>query len=569
MASYTDDEIKLHVQALVAKNAAPADIEAFVAAAKGVSVQGAPVTEAPSAKPPLATGLSFDAMRSRVGGQLERMSAPAADMGTVGGLTAAGAYLGTLAGPGAPVAVPVMSAIGAGTGAVLNSMRKGQPISAGEAAGASVAGLFPGQSLANAGARQVAKSAAAQGLANTAAKTAETGIDRGTLPTVPESVASFAGGAASAPLVKVLDKGMQLRDNAARAAQSSVRDKTVFDAVANGFTVSPAQERPSVMNKFFQSIGGKADTPLEASVKNVKARDELARRAVGLPSGAEITPDSLAEIRARAATPYQQLSAIAKEAEATLEKNRLLISDPHEFQVALNEPERLKATKELLIKAGANVDKLAQARLAKNDAWEAYRQSKGDRDSYAAYQAANDKIAAIESNIEETAKLVSPTLANDLKASRVLIAKTHAVERALNESDGHVSGVELAKMLKAGEPLTGELETIARFARVAPRVNRDAATLSEPGVSKLQMYASLTGGLAAMGKTGSGAAGAAVAAVPFTSDIVRKMILSKPYQQAFASPYHGPNIPDYLARAGRGAVEEAGRSYGRPIPYRQ
>ena len=563
MASYTDDEIKQHVQALVAKNAAPADIEAFVAAAKGVPVQGAPAPEAPSAKPPLETGLSFDAMRSRVGGQLERIAAPAADMGTVGGLSAAGGYLGTLAGPGAPVAVPVMSALGAGAGAVLNSMRKGQPISAGEAAGASVAGLFPGQSLANAGARQVAKSAVAQGLANTAAKTVETGIDRGTLPTVPESAASFAGGAVSAPLVKVMDKGMIQAQNAARFAELSTENQNIVRSVASGFKISPSKERNTLLNNIVESVSGGADTKRAAAIENVLVRDRLARQELGLAPGAEISLTTLRAKKTEAAAPYREIQDIADQATAKIKANRLTISDPHEFAVATNEPTRYKEQQELLIKAGADVGKLTEARRDAVNAYEAYKSNQGGGDHYKKWKDKEAEVDAIEANIQQTAKMLGGDLDKRLEAARTYIAKASAVERALNPADGHVSGLALANDRNV-DKFTGNLKVIADFAGARPWINQDADKIPAVGVSNLIAGLSGASGIMYGVHSGDTLKGMAVAAAPFLGrQAARKIIMSGPYQSTFGAKYSGPNIPDYIARAGRGAVEEAGRSYGR------
>lgn len=70
---------------------------------------------------------------------------------------------------------------------------------------------------------------------------------------------------------------------------------------------------------------------------------------------------------------------------------------------------------------------------------------------------------ALEDNIESSLKGQGSKLVGTFRTTREALAKNFAVERMLTDPNtGNVNAVKAAQMLKAGTPLTGELETIAK-----------------------------------------------------------------------------------------------------------
>jgi hypothetical protein len=67
---------------------------------------------------------------------------------------------------------------------------------------------------------------------------------------------------------------------------------------------------------------------------------------------------------------------------------------------------------------------------------------------------------------------------------------SHTVENALTEATGNVSATKLGQQLTKGKPLSGELETAARFAQAFPKAAKEVNE-SMPGISPLDYYGSV------------------------------------------------------------------------------
>jgi hypothetical protein len=147
----------------------------------------------------------------------------------------------------------------------------------------------------------------------------------------------------------------------------------------------------------------------------------------------------------------------------------------------------------------------------------------------------------------EATKLNRPELVPQMKEARVEIAKTHAVERALNLGDGTIDAQAIGRAYDNGAKLTGRLETIAKFA-LGPgkQVSRPSASVPAPGVSALDYMSSLGLGLGGYGTMGT--KGVALAALPYLRPMARDLVASNWYQNKFAIPdYKPPFEPQSLA----------------------
>lgn len=297
---------------------------------------------------------------------------------------------------------------------------------------------------------------------------------------------------------------------AARQSQNSVRDKTLRDAMAEGYVVPPSAVNPSNTNKVLESVAGKAAVGQEASMRNQVVTDRLARAAAGLPENAPITENALAGVRKQAAQPYRDVAALSPQAATDLEA-------------------------------------LKEARHSATAYYKHYERS-ADPASLAQAKQFSQTAEQLEQSIEQQAQQANrPELVGMLRDARRQIARTYTVERGLNVGAGSVDARSIGRSLDRGAPLTDELSTIGRFAEAFGPYAREASSVPTPGVSKVAALSSalLGGGGAALG----GPLGATAAALPFVAPpAARSMVLSRSYQNAMAKP-------DYSVGAGtRGAA---------------
>ena len=123
--------------------------------------------------------------------------------------------------------------------------------------------------------------------------------------------------------------------------------------------------------------------------------------------------------------------------------------------------------------------------------------------------------------------------AQALKDARVLIAKTHSVEGALNPITGDVSGPKLAAQLAKGKPLSGGLETAANFATAFPKAAQVGVDV--PAYSVLD---ALTAAGGASAGVATGHPSAAIAGLfPVLRPGARALALSGPVQRGLAPSY--------------------------------
>jgi hypothetical protein len=290
------------------------------------------------------------------------------------------------------------------------------------------------------------------------------------------------------------------REAAAKALQSknAMRDATLREGQAAGYVVPASTVNPSMSNKVIESIAGKDAIKQESSLRNQQVTNQLARKALGLPDDAPISEAALKGLRKTAGQPYRDVSGLSQEASAALE----VLKDARHQANAYNKHYRVSADP-------------ASLKQAKD------------------YGAAAE---ALEQRIEQIATQSGrPELVQALRDARKQIAKTWEVENALNVGTGDVSARILGRSLDKGKPLSGELETVGKFANAFDPYVRDGASVPTPGVSKIAALASaLMGG---GGGAVAGPAGVAAGAIPFVAPpAARSLALSKPYQNMMAKP---------------------------------
>ena len=122
-------------------------------------------------------------------------------------------------------------------------------------------------------------------------------------------------------------------------------------------------------------------------------------------------------------------------------------------------------------------------------------------------------------------------LVGNFRGARSKMAMSHAIENALDPATGHVSAAKLNAMLNRGEPLTGELRTIAenygRFKKVMGTPTADAASFS-PDIGKWDIPLAAAGGFLS-GHPVAALGGLVVKEA--SPPLARSMVLSPKYQQ--------------------------------------
>lgn len=286
-------------------------------------------------------------------------------------------------------------------------------------------------------------------------------------------------------------------------SRNAVRDATLKSAQDAGYIVPPSTVNPSWLNKRMESLAGKAAVGQEAATKNQDVTNALVRKGIGLADDAPISESAVKQVRTVASQPYKEVAALNKDAAEALEalkQARFETNAQYKFYKAVPNPEVLKK---------------AESAAAEAHGWEKFLEA-------------------------EAAAAGKPDLVNALRKARQEIAKTHDVERALNTSTGNVVATDLGKMIDKGKPLTGELETAARFADAFPQLAREGSKIPTPGVSKSEALAAAL--LATGGAAAGGPFGAVAGALPLLSGPARSIVLSKAYQNAMAQPKYGPGI---------------------------
>lgn len=322
--------------------------------------------------------------------------------------------------------------------------------------------------------------------------------------------------------------------------QSTVRANTLREAQKEGLVVPPSSANPSTMNRLLESIGGKVATQQDASLSNQAVANMLANRSLGRPEGAMLTEEALQAVRnsaySQAYAPVRGLGSIRLDAQFSKELDdvtstidKVAKQYPKLANTRLSDMIQSLKTETVnsidnsrsygAVNSDTAVDTIAMLRERAKDS---FRQ--GDSEAGKAYRAVAKAFEdAIERSLERGGKEAKKIL-ESFREGRKLIAKTHSVEDALNEGTGNVSIRKLAQQLAKGKPLSGELETLARFGQAFPKA---AQEITDSPVNHLDVL--LSGGVA--GLTGHPAA----LAYPFTRQGARALLLS-PTGQRLATP---------------------------------
>jgi hypothetical protein len=360
--------------------------------------------------------------------------------------------------------------------------------------------------------------------------------------TTSEKVASFiestlAGSRIPSPQAKTQAPTGFVRPAATQAEQ------VLRESRDAGYVVPPTTTKPTMVNKLAEGFAGKLATAQTASIKNQEVTNELVRKALDMQKGAPITPESLKSIRDAAGKVYEQIGDagdIMPDAEYLKDLAQL---GRGADEIASAFPgANVGATKQI----NEVVDSLLQDKFSSKAALQYLRelrkQASGNLSGMNAVDPAKQALGMAQREAASTLEdLIQrhltangmEDLANSFGAARRAIAMSHSVESALNETTGNVIAGKLTQQMAKGKPLSGELETVARFGQAFPKAAKEV-TESIPGVSPLDWALAIGSSVAA----GHVAPLASVMARPG----MRSALLSPWWQQSLtdAVPYAAP-----------------------------
>ena len=318
----------------------------------------------------------------------------------------------------------------------------------------------------------------------------------------------------------------------APAVANAIRSQTLKTGREAGYVVPPATARPNVGNVILESLGGKAQTQQVAALRNQNVTDDLARKALGIPKGTPLEPKMLESLRGVAGGAYE---AVKNSGTIRADSRYVddLVSLTKEADVVSAGFPDLKVGNAAAIKElqeglfQTEFDASAAVELGKQLRHQATALFRSDKpESIALARASRSAASIVEDLVIRNLRAAGKgNLADDFEKARVLIAKTHSVEAALNPGTGHVVANKISAELGRGRPLSGELLTIAKMQKAFSPVMGEV--LSSPGVSVLDM---------AIGGIGGAALNPAMLAWPAARYGMRQGLLSKPYQGMFAQP---------------------------------
>jgi hypothetical protein len=485
-----------------------------------------------------------------------------ADIAMEGGGAAAGQAIGALPVLSVPtfgLSVPAGGAIGGLAGNIGSQVRRIKAdeqdgFRVGEALGSILTGAIPGASAGASGTRAMLREGGKQAAGGVLARTLETGVDEGRLPSGAELAMVSTLPAVGGALAQRAESKA-----ATRAGTKGATERATLEAARKaGYKVPPSDLRPGIVTDSLSSFGGKAALAQQATIGNQEITNRLAKRILNVPESTDITPEVLSGIRKDAAKPYQELEEIANKAAS--EKSTLEMTttggSAHETEALRAIPEVAEKLKSLRTQAGADIRAWREALQRRNDFYEDYRKNK----TVAALDSARENEALAETLAERietaAAEIGRPELAAQIVEGRKRIAQTWDIERALNESNADVIATELGKAARRGAPLSGELKTIADFDRAfGQRLTREAAKVPAPGVSALNPVGAALA--ASAGSAAAGPVGALAGLYPLLRQPVRSLLLSEPYQNfATRIPSTGILSPQQRAILARTLIQE-------------
>ena len=448
-------------------------------------------------------------------------------------------------GIGARVAGPVGASVGGavlgGLGNVIGQQVSDKPFSMEEAMAAPIANAVPGAPLAKAGAVLLAREAAKQAAANAASGLAQSLLEG--KPMSPEQASMYAGmGALSTYVGKIVDPGKILSKVEQSKVFQGFADDYVKKAQALGLKVMPSSLNKNSLNSFLEVLAGPEATAKQLRDINEELYTSIAAASVGVkPQLGVRLSEQLDKASEAAAKPYEDIKGLlvkAKADKSALEKTTLTATNAHELEVAKSDPAFVEKQIELGKKAAADIDKFKKAYDDSGAMYRQYSVSKKLEDSVEAKRL-GDLALQYKKDLKEGLESYGPQgkiLYQQFEDARKLISQIKTIQDALTPAE-KVSVSGLGSMASADSPVTGNLDTLMRFA-ADPRM-KSVASSEATSEARRGMVGNMADLLRAP-----------------VAPAAREILKSNWYQQTIAQPSYVA-MPDFVARAARGSTQAA------------
>lgn len=311
--------------------------------------------------------------------------------------------------------------------------------------------------------------------------------------TTSEKVAGFIESVIAGSKLPAPQAAKQAPTGFVRPAASAT-EQVLRESREAGYVVPPTTAKPSIANRLAEGFAGKASTAQAASIKNQEVTNELVRKALELKSGQPITVRTLEGIRESAGKVYEQIGKAGEiKPDAQYLDDLAQIGRGADEVAAAFPGANVGATKQI----GDMVDSLLQDKFDSKAALQYLRelrkQAGGNLSGINAADPAKQALGMAQKEAAATLEELvmrhlgangMEDLAQSFDKARRAIAMSHSVENALNETTGNVVAGKLTQQLAKGKPLSGGLETAARFGQAFPKAAKEV-TESMPGVSPL------------------------------------------------------------------------------------
>jgi hypothetical protein len=283
--------------------------------------------------------------------------------------------------------------------------------------------------------------------------------------------------------------GRRVTDLAAERSRNTVRDESIEHAHRVGYSLPPSEAGGGV-GQAIESVASKPKIEKMIAERNQEVTNRLTRTAIGLPPDTPLSLENVERVRNDAGRIYERLrntgdvpwdqdyiDALANVGDRFAKIDRAFPNEPGQPAVSVDRSqiERLKG-------------KYFQQQFTAGEAIDAIRELRADaRNSFAKQDpvigSVQREIAQVlETRLERHVEsLGQPELVQQFRDARQLIARTIAVEDALNTSTGNVNATHLGRQADRGVPLDGDLALVARMANAFPKALQSVESKGKEG----------------------------------------------------------------------------------------
>lgn len=349
------------------------------------------------------------------------------------------------------------------------------------------------------------------------------------LSTVPSAVMQ-------SPEVEVLKKAVSAITPKPQTINADMY-RTLKEGNQLGLVVPPSTVKPTFANRTMESVAGKIATQQVASNRNQPMIDAAIRAEFGLSEDSPITSAVMQQVRKaeydKGYMPLESLGNIETDARYVSDLNAITKGQKgaaRSFGAAVKDEVSPAIDPLKTVKSFDSSDAVKMVQILRDKAGEAYNNGQN------ALGAANKAAAkAIEGQIERYLSGMGKEgekLLQQFRESRIQMAKTHTVEDAIREGSGTVDPKVFGKAIQNGDPLSGNLEKIGRWANTFEKSVQRPGQVGSPAVHNLMAVLSAMGGGGGAVVGGPYGAVAGAAAPLVVPPVVRNYLLSQGAQSS-------------------------------------